>query len=204
MAVVSSKLNLVDLAGSERFQDQSAERQRESANINLSLNTLGNVISALSAPRKDGKKAFVPYRESALTKLLQDSLGGNASTLMFANVNPCDTNVNETVSTLLYASRAKKIKNKARKNLNPKDALIMQLREEIESLKKLLAERDEMIAKLQGGKGSKRANKKGGFSLFSLFCCSAEGNPPAEGRDIEPKYTPSLNPDPNPNPNPKH
>mmetsp|Transcript_19318 Transcript_19318/g.30686 ORF Transcript_19318/g.30686 Transcript_19318/m.30686 type:complete len:290 (-) Transcript_19318:154-1023(-) len=176
MSVVSSKLNLVDLAGSERFQNQSAARQKESASINLSLNTLGNVISALTSIRKDGKKPFVPYRESALTKLLCDSLGGNAHTLMIANVNPCDRNVNETISTLQYATRAKKIKNNARKNMNPKDALILKLRDEIEMLKKMVAERDDLIARLRGRKRSGGGNNKSsrGFVASFFCCCSTE------------------------------
>ncbi|GAB5362461.1 hypothetical protein AAMO2058_000798900 [Amorphochlora amoebiformis] len=145
LTIISSKLNLVDLAGSERFQAESIQRQKESANINRSLVTLGNVIAALSTPDR-GK--FVPYRDSELTKLLCDSLGGNSHTLMIANVNPCDRNVQETLSTLRYASRTKKIKNKAHKILNPKDAILLKLQREIDALRAKMREKDELIAKL--------------------------------------------------------
>ena len=92
------KLHLVDLAGSERQSKTGASGQRlkEATKINLSLSTLGNVISALV----DGKSTHVPYRNSKLTRLLQDSLGGNSKTLMFANVGPADYNYDETISTL--------------------------------------------------------------------------------------------------------
>lgn len=151
LTVTTSKLNMVDLAGSERFQAQSVERQIESSSINKSLNTLGNVIAALSGTQgkanggKTKGKLFVPYRNSALTMLLQDSLGGNSHTLMVANVNPCDRNVMETMSTLRYATRAKKIRNKARKNLNAKDAILVKLQQEIEALKAAVLEKDTII-----------------------------------------------------------
>mmetsp|Transcript_12382 Transcript_12382/g.18481 ORF Transcript_12382/g.18481 Transcript_12382/m.18481 type:complete len:1791 (+) Transcript_12382:2-5374(+) len=140
--IVGAKLNLVDLAGSERFQGLTAKMQKESTSINQSLTSLANVIAALTSTKKG---TFVPYRNSALTKLLRDSLGGNASTLMFANINPCDRNVNETVSTLRYASRAKKIKNKPKVNQNPKDALLTKLRGEIKTLRAMLEEKDKYI-----------------------------------------------------------
>lgn len=95
------------------------------------------------------------YRDSALTKLLKSSLGGNSNTLMFANVNPCDRNAKETVSTLRYASRAKKIKNKVVKNINPKDAIVLKLQSEIQLLKKLLKEKDSVIETFgQNGPGA--------------------------------------------------
>ena len=101
------KLNLVDLAGSERQSKTQAvgERFTEAININLSLTTLGNVITSLV----DGKSQHTPYRDSKLTRLLQDSLGGNTKTVMIANVGPADYNFDETLSTLRYASRAKNI-----------------------------------------------------------------------------------------------
>uniref|UniRef100_A0A672GCR1 Kinesin-like protein n=1 Tax=Salarias fasciatus TaxID=181472 RepID=A0A672GCR1_SALFA len=113
------KLHLVDLAGSERQGKTGATGQRlkEATKINLSLSTLGNVISALV----DGKSTHVPYRNSKLTRLLQDSLGGNSKTMMCANIGPADYNYDETISTLRYANRAKNIKNKARINEDPKD-----------------------------------------------------------------------------------
>ena len=140
--IVAAKFNLVDLAGSERFQARDSKMQRESASINQSLTSLANVISALTGKKK---AKYIPYRDSSLTMLLKDSLGGNACTLMLANINPCDRNVAETVSTLRYASRAKKIKNRVRANQNPKDALLTKLQAEISKLKAALAEKDKMI-----------------------------------------------------------
>nr|ALP83459.1 kinesin family member 3A [Boleophthalmus pectinirostris] len=134
------KLHLVDLAGSER------QRLKEATKINLSLSTLGNVISALV----DGKSTHVPYRNSKLTRLLQDSLGGNSKTMMCANIGPADYNYDETISTLRYANRAKNIKNKARINEDPKDALLRQFQKEIEELKKKLEEGEE----ISGSEGS--------------------------------------------------
>lgn len=97
------KLNLVDLAGSERQGKTGATRDRlkESTKINLSLSALGNVISSLA----DGKSQHIPYRNSTLTRLLQDSLGGNTKTVMVANIGPADWNYEETLSTLRYANR---------------------------------------------------------------------------------------------------
>lgn len=127
------KLNLVDLAGSERQAKTGAqgERLKEATKINLSLSALGNVISALV----DGKSTHIPYRDSKLTRLLQDSLGGNAKTVMVANVGPASYNVEETLTTLRYANRAKNIKNKPRVNEDPKDALLREFQEEIARLK---------------------------------------------------------------------
>lgn len=132
------KLHLVDLAGSERQAKTGATGQRlkEATKINLSLSTLGNVISSLV----DGKSTHIPYRNSKLTRLLQDSLGGNSKTCMIANVGPADYNYDETISTLRYANRAKNIKNKAKINEDPKDALLRQFQKEIEDLRKQLEE----------------------------------------------------------------
>lgn len=142
MHVRMGKLHLVDLAGSERQAKTGATGQRlkEATKINLSLSTLGNVISALV----DGKSTHVPYRNSKLTRLLQDSLGGNSKTMMCANIGPADYNYDETISTLRYANRAKNIKNKARINEDPKDALLRQFQKEIEELKKKLEEGEEI------------------------------------------------------------
>ncbi|GAB6032934.1 Kinesin-like protein kif3a [Chamberlinius hualienensis] len=135
------KLHLVDLAGSERQSKTGVigQRFKEATKINLSLSTLGNVISALV----DGKSTHVPYRNSKLTRLLQDSLGGNSKTVMIANVGPADYNHDETISTLRYANRAKSIKNNARINEDPKDALLRQFQKEIEDLRKQLEEGPE-------------------------------------------------------------
>uniref|UniRef100_A0A8C0UTS2 Kinesin-like protein n=1 Tax=Cyanistes caeruleus TaxID=156563 RepID=A0A8C0UTS2_CYACU len=142
MHVRMGKLHLVDLAGSERQTKTGATGQRlkEATKINLSLSTLGNVISALV----DGKSTHVPYRNSKLTRLLQDSLGGNSKTMMCANIGPADYNYDETISTLRYANRAKNIKNKARINEDPKDAMLRQFQKEIEELKRKLEEGEEI------------------------------------------------------------
>merc|ERR1712137_435581 len=127
------KLNMVDLAGSERQSKTGAtgDRFKEATKINLSLSALGNVISALV----DGKTSHIPYRDSKLTRLLQDSLGGNAKTIMVATISPASYNFDETITTLRYANRAKNIKNKPRINEDPKDALLRQFQEEIARLK---------------------------------------------------------------------
>lgn len=127
------KLNLVDLAGSERQSKTKAtgDRLKEAQKINLSLSALGNVISALV----DGKSKHIPYRDSKLTRLLQDSLGGNTKTVMIAALSPADYNYDETLSTLRYAARAKCIKNKPKINEDPKDTLIREYQEEIKQLK---------------------------------------------------------------------
>lgn len=133
---IAGKLNLVDLAGSERQSKTGAtgDRLKEANKINLSLSALGNVISALV----DGKSSHVPYRDSKLTRLLQDSLGGNTKTVMIAAVSPADYNYDETLGTLRYASRAKNIQNKPKVNEDPKDALLKEYAEEIKKLKMML------------------------------------------------------------------
>lgn len=131
----AGKLNLVDLAGSERQKKTGAEgdRLKEAIKINLSLSALGNVINALVE-----KSRHVPYRDSKLTLLLEDSLGGNTKTLMIAVVSPADYNFDETISTLRYASRAKFIQNKPKINEDPKDAQLREYLNEIQRLKALL------------------------------------------------------------------
>lgn len=132
------KLQLVDLAGSERQSktQSSGLRLKEATKINLSLSVLGNVISALV----DGKSTHIPYRNSKLTRLLQDSLGGNSKTVMCASISPADSNYVETISTLRYACRAKSIQNLAHINDEPKDALLRHFQEEIKELKRQLEE----------------------------------------------------------------
>ncbi|KAI7874165.1 kinesin-domain-containing protein [Lichtheimia hyalospora FSU 10163] len=114
--ITTSKFHFVDLAGSERLKRTAAEgdRRKEGININGGLLALGNVISVLGDPGK--RNQHVPYRDSKLTRLLQDSLGGNATTLMIACVSPAEYNLPETLNTLQYASRARNIKNKVEKN----------------------------------------------------------------------------------------
>uniref|UniRef100_A0A5S6QUX3 Kinesin motor domain-containing protein n=1 Tax=Trichuris muris TaxID=70415 RepID=A0A5S6QUX3_TRIMR len=133
-----AKLNLVDLAGSERLKKTQAEgkRMKEGIKINEGLLALGNVISALT--ETTNSRVHVPYRDSKLTRLLQDSLGGNSVTVMIACVSPADTNHEETLNTLRYAERAKKIKNKPLVNLDPTAAELLRLRQENEIYRRAL------------------------------------------------------------------
>jgi hypothetical protein len=135
---IFAKVNLVDLAGSERVKSTGATGSilKESANINKSLSALGNVINALVEASK-GKGAFIPYRNSKLTRVLQESLGGNSITAMLAALSPAACNFEETLSTLKYANRAKSIKVKAVKN--EQSNAISRLNDEIKALKDKLA-----------------------------------------------------------------
>ncbi|XP_030628168.1 uncharacterized protein kif16bb [Chanos chanos] len=141
-----SKIHLVDLAGSERADATRATGARltEGANINRSLVTLGNVISTLADTSVNGgskkRQGFVPYRDSVLTWLLKDSLGGNSKTIMIATISPADVNYSETLSTLRYANRAKNIVNKPTVNEDSNVRLIRELRAEIAKLRALLAQ----------------------------------------------------------------
>ena len=136
--------------GSERQSktQASGDRLKEATKINLSLSALGNCISALV----DGKSQHIPYRDSKLTRLLQDSLGGNTKTVMVANMGPADYNYDESLSTLRYANRAKNIKNKPKINEDPKDAMLREFQEEIAKLK----------AKLANAGGGRRGGGGGG------------------------------------------
>ncbi|KAK0061238.1 kinesin-like protein unc-104 isoform X10, partial [Biomphalaria pfeifferi] len=143
-----SKISLVDLAGSERADSTGAKgtRLKEGANINKSLTTLGKVISALAeissmdpkAKNKKKKADFIPYRDSVLTWLLRENLGGNSKTAMVAALSPADINYDETLSTLRYADRAKQIMCKAVVNEDPNAKLIRELKEEVARLKDIL------------------------------------------------------------------
>ncbi|XP_051867225.1 kinesin-like protein KIF28 [Pristis pectinata] len=167
-----SNINLVDLAGSERQKSSGSEgdRLREGTAINVSLTTLGNVISALAETAMGKRMLHVPYRNSTLTKLLQPALGGNSKTLMIATVSPADICYEETLSTLRYAERTKNIQNKAVINENPTERLIQELKaenaklrlkilkirnsgqrvqEETEELRSLLAENELQMAEIQ-------------------------------------------------------
>uniref|UniRef100_A0A8C9X0P7 plus-end-directed kinesin ATPase n=1 Tax=Sander lucioperca TaxID=283035 RepID=A0A8C9X0P7_SANLU len=144
-----SKISLVDLAGSERADSTGAKgtRLKEGANINKSLTTLGKVISALAEqesipPNKNKKKkkveSFIPYRDSVLTWLLRENLGGNSRTAMVAALSPADINYDETLSTLRYADRAKQIRCNAVINEDPNNRLVRELKEEVARLRDLL------------------------------------------------------------------
>ncbi|KAK2588714.1 hypothetical protein KPH14_001604 [Odynerus spinipes] len=158
-AIRRGRLHLVDLAGSERQTrtGASGDRLKEAASINLSLSALGNVISALAA----GNGRHVPYRDSKLTRLLRDSLGGNARTLMIACISPSDIDAEETLSTLRYAARARCIKNKPIVNEDPKDALLRQYQLELQRLRKLLESNDQVMGLSSSTKGEEEEDDEG-------------------------------------------
>ncbi|KYO23861.1 kinesin-like protein KIF28P [Alligator mississippiensis] len=144
-----SVINLVDLAGSERQKSSGSEgdRLREGTHVNLSLTMLGNVISALAEMAVGKKVLHIPYRDSVLTKLLQSALGGNSKTIMIAAISPADMCYEETLSTLRYAERTKKIKNKAVINASPTEKLIRELK----------AENNKLLSRLAGLTNSGKA-----------------------------------------------
>ena len=144
-SVKYSTIHLVDLAGSEcvaKTGVDSKDRLRSTAKINQSLTTLGRVIEILAqnCNKKQKEKNFVPYRDSKLTFILRNALGGNSQTAMICAISPADDNYEETLSTLRYASRAKKIENRAIVNESDVDKLIRLLREENQMLKNMLEE----------------------------------------------------------------
>ncbi|KAJ6829209.1 kinesin-like protein KIN-4A [Iris pallida] len=131
-----AKLHLVDLAGSERAKRTGSDglRFKEGVHINKGLLALGNVISALGDEKKRKEGAHVPYRDSKLTRLLQDSLGGNSRTVMIACISPADINAEETLNTLKYANRARNIRNKPIVNRNPMSSEMLRMRQQLEFL----------------------------------------------------------------------
>ncbi|RXN01407.1 hypothetical protein EOD39_6902 [Acipenser ruthenus] len=171
-----SKISLVDLAGSERADSTGAKgtRLKEGANINKSLTTLGKVISAL-AENKKKKKAenFVPYRDSVLTWLLRENLGGNSRTAMVAALSPADINYDETLSTLRYADRAKQIRCNAVINEDPNNRLVRELKEEVSRLKDLLLSQGlgDIIANISDFKNNNKnlqaVNQRGDLSTVA-------------------------------------
>ena len=131
----TSKFNIIDLAGSERSKntDTAGLQLKEAGMINKSLSALGNVINSL-VDISEGKSRHVPYRDSKLTFILRDSLGGNSKTVIVANISPSRINLGETVSTLEFAKRAKQIKNKAVVNEDSSGSITV-LKNEIKKLK---------------------------------------------------------------------
>ncbi|KAL7738337.1 hypothetical protein ACLKA6_006661 [Drosophila palustris] len=188
-----SKISLVDLAGSERADSTGAKgtRLKEGANINKSLTTLGKVISALAevaSKKKNAKKAdFIPYRDSALTWLLRENLGGNSKTAMIAAISPADINYDETLSTLRYADRAKQIVCKAVVNEDANAKLIRELKEEIQKLRDLL--KAEGIEVQEGPDGKvvceKRDANKDELNKSSVIKSPTKGNRNRNGSTTE-------------------
>ncbi|XP_038677298.1 kinesin-like protein KIF1B isoform X20 [Scyliorhinus canicula] len=171
-----SKISLVDLAGSERADSTGAKgtRLKEGANINKSLTTLGKVISALAEVSKKKKKSdFIPYRDSVLTWLLRENLGGNSRTAMVAALSPADINYDETLSTLRYADRAKQIKCNAVINEDPNAKLIRELKDEVTRLKDLLCSQglgdilDTPVGSLTASPSSTLLNNQAGIQSVS-------------------------------------
>ena len=156
-------INLVDLAGSERSRSIGAtgDRLKEGCNINKSLLILGNVINCL-ADKAIGKNKNMlpPYRDSALTRILQNALGGNSKTVMICALSPASINYEETLSTLRYADRAKKIQNKAVINESEHDKMVKLLKEENVNLKKMI---DDLNKKLMGQGGTAGEEDKAAF-----------------------------------------
>ncbi|KXS21962.1 kinesin-domain-containing protein [Gonapodya prolifera JEL478] len=154
-------IHLVDLAGSERIASTGADsnkaRLKEATNINGSLSTLGNVIAALVQQQQGKKNIAVPFRDSVLTKLLANSLGGNSKTIMIAAISPADINYDESLSTLRFVDRAKQIKTSAVVNESSTDKLIRELKEENERLRKMCEEKDKMTGGGGGGESAKAA-----------------------------------------------
>jgi hypothetical protein len=149
-----SNINLVDLAGSERARTTgaSAERLKEGSNINKSLSFLGKVINILAdkaSGKKEAKNAVVPYRESKLTRILQNALGGNSKTSMIAALSPASINFEETLSTLIYANQVKSIKNRAKINESAQDKLIRELQEENRKLKEMMDNKKQIMQEIE-------------------------------------------------------
>ncbi|WJX41407.1 Kinesin-like protein KIN-4A, variant 2 [Trifolium repens] len=138
-----AKLHLVDLAGSERAKRTGSDgmRFKEGVHINKGLLALGNVISALGDEKKRKEGVHVPYRDSKLTRLLQDSLGGNSRTVMIACISPADINAEETLNTLKYANRARNIQNKPVVNRDPMSSEMLKMRQQLECLQAELCAR---------------------------------------------------------------
>eukprot|EP00462_Mataza_sp_D1_P015940 CAMPEP_0175149498 /NCGR_PEP_ID=MMETSP0087-20121206/17284_1 /TAXON_ID=136419 /ORGANISM="Unknown Unknown, Strain D1" /LENGTH=512 /DNA_ID=CAMNT_0016435211 /DNA_START=34 /DNA_END=1569 /DNA_ORIENTATION=- len=191
LSTVVSKLNLVDLAGSERHQASDELHFKESVNINQSLSTLANVISALSQAEK---RTHIPYRDSKLTRLLKDSIGGNSKTLMIACVSPTQHNLKESVSTLRYASSAKKVWNRPTVNRDIIDATLKDLKQEIEQLRLALNEEKRKHAGSSSSSSSSSAEGRVCMEVLlplfgavsALASCLREHK--ARGRDKDAKH----------------
>ncbi|XP_038624837.1 kinesin-like protein KIF1C [Tachyglossus aculeatus] len=193
-----SKISLVDLAGSERADSTGAKgtRLKEGANINKSLTTLGKVISALAEMQSKKRKSdFIPYRDSVLTWLLKENLGGNSRTAMIAALSPADINYEETLSTLRYADRAKQIRCNAVINEDPNARLIRELQEEVARLRELLFAQG-LSASALGGLKLEDGHCGTPLPPLSPPAASPEPglSPPGQNGELEPPYSPSPEP----------
>lgn len=177
-----SKISLVDLAGSERADSTGAEgtRLKEGITINKSLTTLGKVISALEQCSKKKQGAFIPYRDSVLTWLLRENLGGNSKTAMIAAISPADINYDETLSTLNYANRTKNIVCKAVVNEDANAKIIRQLKEEIDRLKSILQSKG---INFDGVKSSPACNM-----AIETFFNNSSNEPTSQNSDNQPTH----------------
>uniref|UniRef100_A0A2K5Z4S5 Kinesin-like protein n=1 Tax=Mandrillus leucophaeus TaxID=9568 RepID=A0A2K5Z4S5_MANLE len=190
-----SKISLVDLAGSERADSSGARgmRLKEGANINKSLTTLGKVISALADMQSKKRKSdFIPYRDSVLTWLLKENLGGNSRTAMIAALSPADINYEETLSTLRYADRTKQIRCNAVINEDPNARLIRELQEEVARLRELLMAQGLSASALEGLKAEE------GNVGSALPAVSSPPAPPSSptthNGELEPSFSPNTEP----------
>ncbi|XP_035580532.1 kinesin-like protein KIF1C isoform X1 [Zalophus californianus] len=192
-----SKISLVDLAGSERADSSGARgmRLKEGANINKSLTTLGKVISALAdLQSKKRKSDFIPYRDSVLTWLLKENLGGNSRTAMIAALSPADINYEETLSTLRYADRTKQIRCNAVINEDPNARLIRELQEEVARLRELLLAQGLSASALGGLKVDEGSSGGTLPAVSSPPAPASPSHPPAHNGELEPSFSPSAEP----------
>ncbi|KAK2111577.1 Kinesin-like protein kif1c [Saguinus oedipus] len=191
-----SKISLVDLAGSERADSSGARgmRLKEGANINKSLTTLGKVISALADMQSKKRKSdFIPYRDSVLTWLLKENLGGNSRTAMIAALSPADINYEETLSTLRYADRTKQIRCNAIINEDPNARLIRELQEEVARLRELLMAQGLSASALEG---LKTEGSVGGAlpAVSSAPAPVSLSSPTTHNGELEPSFSPNTEP----------
>uniref|UniRef100_G1TN31 Kinesin family member 1C n=1 Tax=Oryctolagus cuniculus TaxID=9986 RepID=G1TN31_RABIT len=193
-----SKISLVDLAGSERADSSGARgmRLKEGANINKSLTTLGKVISALADMQSKKRKSdFIPYRDSVLTWLLKENLGGNSRTAMIAALSPADINYEETLSTLRYADRTKQIRCNAVINEDPNARLIRELQEEVARLRELLMAQGLSASALGGGLKAEEGSPGGALAAVSSPTAPASpSSPPTHNGELEPSFSPTAEP----------
>uniref|UniRef100_A0A452UDC5 Kinesin family member 1C n=1 Tax=Ursus maritimus TaxID=29073 RepID=A0A452UDC5_URSMA len=193
----SFKISLVDLAGSERADSSGARgmRLKEGANINKSLTTLGKVISALAdLQSKKRKSDFIPYRDSVLTWLLKENLGGNSRTAMIAALSPADINYEETLSTLRYADRTKQIRCNAVINEDPNARLIRELQEEVARLRELLLAQGLSASALGGLKVDEGSSGGALPSVSSPPAPPSPSHPSTHNGELESSFSPNAEP----------